>query len=171
MKNNLKKYIDHLEIKAKIQSLANILNQTYQGKQVVIIGVLKGSICFLSDLIRELDFTFTVEFINAYSYGMKGKNPNITKIGEIAFCVKDKEVILLDDIFDRGETLHKIYKELLLKKPKSITNIVLLKKRKKRLVDFQPEYFLFEIEDDFVVGYGLDYKEMYRGLKDICIMN
>jgi len=170
MKNEFEKYIDSLEIKQKISLLAEDLNLQYHGKHVILIGVLKGSICFLSDLIRELNFSFSIEFVRAQSYGMHGKEAKEIKLFDFDFDVSNKELILVDDIFDRGITLDKICQNLMKAQPKSLKTVVLLKKRKKHDSKLEPDYFLFEVDDRFVVGYGLDYKEEYRGLKDICFV-
>ncbi len=170
MTNKFEKYIQSSEIQQKIKLLADDLNQEYYGKHAVIIGVLKGSICFLSDLIRELNFSFSVEFVRAQSYGMHGKEAKDTKLSDFDFDVSNQNLILVDDIFDRGVTLDKICQNLMKGDPKSLKTAVLLKKRKKHESALKPDYFLFEIDDRFVVGYGLDYKEEYRGLKDICFV-
>jgi len=170
MTNKFEKYIESSAIQQKIKFLADELNREYHGKHAVIIGVLKGSICFLSDLIRELDFSFSIEFVRAQSYGMHGKEAKETKLFNFDFNVSNQNLILIDDIFDRGVTLDKICKNLMKGDPKSLKTAVLLKKKKEHESRLTPDYFLFEIDDRFVVGYGLDYKEEYRGLKDICFV-
>ena len=170
MTNKIEKYIDSSEIKQRIKLLACDLNQQYKGKHAIVIGVLKGSICFLADLIRELDFSFSIEFVRAQSYGMHGKNPKDIKLFDLDFDVSNQNLILIDDIFDRGVTLEKISQTLINANPKSLKTVVLLKKKKKQESKTHPDHFLFEIEDRFVVGYGLDYKEEYRGLADICFI-
>jgi len=171
MTNKFEKYIDRLEIKRKIKLLACELNQQYHGKHAIVIGVLKGSICFLADLIRELDFSFSVEFVRAQSYGMHGKKPKDIKLFDFDFDVSDQNLILIDDIFDRGITLDKISQSLIKARPKSLRTVVLLKKKKTHDSKIKPDHFLFEIDDRFVVGYGLDYKEEYRNLADICFID
>jgi len=166
----MKKYIDSSKIKHEIKLFAKTLNSEYKQKDVVIVGVLKGCICFLSDLIRELNFNFSIEFVQAQSYGMKGDVAQDTVIQPFDFNVNDQDVILLDDIFDRGATLHSIYQKLLKAGAKSIKTVVLLKKKTNNLCEFKPDHYLFEIENKFVIGYGLDYKEKYRGLKSIYSM-
>lgn len=158
------------QIQQKIAFLANEINAQYQNQEVTIIVILKGAICFLVDLMRHLRFPFTLEFISASSYGMRGKKPGEVIVRGIEnLDLKDKEVLLLDDIFDTGKTLETIVKEIEKKRTKTLQIAVLLKKKGTSKTTVDPDFVCFDIEDHFVVGYGLDYKEHFRGLEGIHI--
>ena len=130
--------------------------------------VLKGSFILVSDLIRHLHLPIRIEAVQAMSYGeggiVKGEQ-EIAGVGSLD--IKDRHVLLIDDIFDTGETLAELSRKIHEKKPASLRSLVLLTKDVPRNTDFRPDISLFDIEDRFVVGYGLDYKEYYRGLPDI----
>ncbi len=160
--------ISEQEIAKEVEAVAADLNQHYQNREVVIIGILKGSICFLSDLIRHLEFPFQIEFVTASSYGLRGTKPGELKLsGFDALDLKGKEVLLVDDIYDTGRTLSSVFHALEKKDPKCLSSIVLLRKEVDQLGDIIPDWVCFDIEDHFVLGYGLDYKELFRGLKAI----
>lgn len=155
-------------IAEKIQEVARQLNHDFTGREVTLISVLKGSILLTSDLMRQLDIPFTIEFIQAKSYGMRGTTPGELIIeGLEKLHLKNKEVLLIDDIYDTGKTLQEISQKIQEYNPKSLTTLVLLKKQRADHPAARPDYVCFDIEDHFVVGYGLDYKEKYRGLKGI----
>jgi hypoxanthine phosphoribosyltransferase len=155
-------------ISKKIASFAQILNQKFQGQQLHIIMILKGSLCFVADLIRKLDIAFTIDAISCSSYGQKGTSRGTLSIeGLNQIDVKGHDVLLVDDIFDTGFTLATVAKLIQDKEPRSLATAVLLDKPAKKQVDFAPDYTLFSVEDRFVIGYGLDYKELYRGLPGI----
>ncbi len=164
--------IKHEEIHKKIVQFSKILAQEFEGQAVVLIMIMKGAICFAADLIRELPFNFSLEYISCESYGMKGTLSTDLKVfGVERLDLKGKTVIVLDDIFDTGRTIEKVLQELKKQKPKLLKTLFLLSKKRRRDSLFSADYFLFEIEDVFVIGYGMDYKEQYRGLKDICYIS
>ncbi len=168
--SNLNLLISPEDINSKIIQTAYKIDEDYFGKEIVIIMIMKGSFVFVSDLIREIKTPFSVETINASSYGKKGSKRGKLKIeGLDKLNLKGKHVLLIDDIFDSGNTLNSVSKKIEEKNPASVkTVIMLLKKTPNRLENATlPNYYLFEIEDDFVIGYGLDYKEYFRGLKGI----
>lgn len=167
-KDNLELLISPQEISQKIKEVAAQINEEYRGKDLVIIMVMKGAICIGADLIRELDIPCTIECVKASSYGQNG-----TKRGELVISgvekvdLSSKHVLIVDDIFDTGNTMTNIIKRLQEKEPKSVKTLVLLSKKIHRDVVYTPDFSLFEINNRFVVGYGLDYKEYYRGLPGI----
>ncbi|EKE21519.1 MAG: hypothetical protein ACD_7C00207G0002 [uncultured bacterium] len=168
--SNIEMLIDHKEIKSKIFQTVQKIDEDYKNEEIVVLMLLKGSIIFASDFIRELKTPFTLETITCSSYGLKGtQRGGLTIQGLEKLNLESKNVLIIDDIFDSGNTLSNVRKEILKKNPKSVKSVVLLlKDTPKRLKNVElPEYFLFEIEDKFVIGYGLDYKEYLRGLKDI----
>lgn len=158
------------EIKNKISQVAQALDRTYQGEELTIVMVMKGALCLTADLIRQLQTPCTVEYVQAASYGQKGAQRGELKlIGLEDLHLVGKNVLLVDDVYDSGETLTRILSKLEEKHPKTLKSLVLLSKNAKRNVTYTPDYVLFSIENQFVIGYGLDYKEGYRGLPGIYI--
>ncbi|NDD58703.1 MAG: hypoxanthine phosphoribosyltransferase [Chlamydiae bacterium] len=163
--NSYQLMITEEDILKKISSLAEDLNEKYHDKQLVIVMILKGSICFVADLIRRLKIPFVLEAIRCESYGLKGvERGALTISGLDLIDFKDKYVLVVDDIFDSGYTLHSVLEQIQLQKPKSLISAVLLAKNVDRHVLAKPDYVLFNIKNEFVIGYGLDFKELYRGL-------
>ncbi len=132
--------------------------------------VLKGALCLTADLIRALKTPLTLETIKAKSYGQRGAlRGELILEGLEEIDLESKNILLVDDIFDSGETLRQIVAKLTLKNPKSLRSLVLLSKNTPRETGYLPDYALFHIENLFVIGYGLDYKEHYRGLPGIYV--
>lgn len=155
-------------ISLRVHEIALELDREYQGKELLVIGVLKGSIFLISDLLRALSTPTQLEFVRARSYGPRGaQRGELTLEGLDALDITSKDVLLVDDIFDSGETLRGILARLQEKKPSSLKSLVLLSKKVPRAHAILPDFVLFEVENLFVVGYGLDYKEHYRGLPGI----
>lgn len=161
--------IPQTEILYKIRQTSAQLNRDYQDKELTIIMIMKGALCITSDLIHCLNVPFTLECIKASSYGKNGtSNGKLTLADMDNLDLFGKDVLIIDDIFDTGNTMRTIVEQLREKKPNSIKTLVLLLKKKLREDNtYQPDYALFEIENRFVIGYGLDYKELYRGLPGI----
>jgi hypoxanthine phosphoribosyltransferase len=158
------------EIKQKIIQIAQALDEEYIGKEIKIIMILKGSFIFVADLIREMKTPFTIDVISCHSYGQRGKKRGKLEIeGLEKLDLKSQHVLVIDDIFDSGNTLNSLCQELMKKELSSLkTLVLLLKKNPKRLKDVcLPNHFIFELENKFVIGYGLDYKEYFRNLKGV----
>lgn len=154
----------------KIIQVAQEIQKEDLQDELVIIMVMKGAICLVADLIRHLSIPCMLESIHASSYGLKGVNRGeLTISGIERLNITGKRALIVDDIFDTGHTLSVVTAELQKLKPKTLKSLVLLSKKKKRSSSFAPNYVLFEIEDEFVVGYGLDHKEKYRNLPGIYI--
>ncbi len=163
--------ISENEIRSKIAEAARQIDAEYRGEELTIIMVMKGAICLVADLIRALKTPLTIESIKASSYGQLGTlrgGLTFAGLGDVDLSLKN--ILLIDDIYDSGETLTQIMAHLKEKKPKTLKTLVLLSKKVKRKSSYVPDYVLFEIENLFVVGYGLDYKEHYRGLPGIYVM-
>lgn len=159
--------IPHEEIQDKIAKIATQLETDYNREEIVIVMIMKGAICLVADLMRAISSPCLIESIQASSYGNQGKiRGNLQIKGIEALELTSKNVLIVDDIFDSGNTLFQVHQALAEKNPKSLKSLVLLSKNVSCL-DYQPDYILFSIEDRFVVGYGLDYKEYHRGLKGI----
>lgn len=160
------------EIGAKIHEVATSINRDFAGKDLVIVMVLKGAICLVADLIRELDIPLDVEAVQCSSYGANGtKRGELQVIGADQIHVCNRDVLIVDDIFDSGNTMTTLIHTFKKQNPRSIQSCVLLYKHGvSKVSDYRPEYVLFDIEDLFVVGYGLDFKEKYRGLPDVSVL-
>jgi hypoxanthine phosphoribosyltransferase len=169
---SLEKIISGEEIASRIEKMAKVLEQDYKGQEIYVLAILKGSLWFATDLIQVLKLPNSLGTVSCSSYGSNGMvSGNLTISGFEKLDISNKHVIVIDDICDTGKTLSTIVKKLQELKPKSLKSMVLLSKKNSRTVDYQPDYTLFEIENLFVVGYGLDYKEYYRGLSDIYILS
>ena len=156
--------IEYKSIQSKINNFATQLNSEYINKELIIICILKGAVPFLKDLCNNLNIDYDIYFMDINSY--KGMERNKITSENITFDVKNKHILVIDDICDTGHTLKYITEELKNKNPKTIITAVLLNKVIKSKV-FNANTSLFEIPDKFVVGYGLDFNNKYRFLKDI----
>jgi hypoxanthine phosphoribosyltransferase len=154
------------EIHSRVQDLATFIISRYPDtSQLVLVGVLKGSFVFLSDLIRLLPSNLEVDFIQASSYGKGMSSSRIVKIvKDLSLSITDKDVILIEDIIDSGNTIQTIKDLLSTKLPKSLILCSLLSKPARRETDVSIEWVGFTIPDLFIVGYGLDVNEKYRNL-------
>lgn len=166
-----KMLISPTSIHERLQEIAHQIEHDYQGKDLVIVMVMKGALCIVADLIRVLDLPFNVEAVQCCSYGASGKERKELKVfGLDRISVHNRDVLIVDDIFDSGHTIATLVQEIQKHEPRSIKTCVLLKKNVPRETKLIPDYSLFEIENLFVVGYGLDYKEEYRGLPGIYVI-
>lgn len=164
----LEELISQDVISQKVKDFGRMLNADYEGHHLTIIMVMKGAFCFAADLIRQLHIPCSVECIRASSYGYRGvKRGKLTIVGLDDLKIKSQHVLVVDDIFDSGNTLVGIIDQLKEKQPKSLKTLVLLSKNVTRTIDYIPDYVMFNVEDRFVVGCGLDYKEYYRGLPGV----
>lgn len=159
------------EIDDRVQRLADEISRDYEGKELVLIGILKGAFVFMADLIRCLRIPCEVDFVRLASYGtgtVSTGNIMITK--DIETQIRGRDVLIVEDIVDTGLTLAFLIDKLKEREPESLRVCVLLDKKERRKVPFEAEYVGFDIPDRFVVGYGLDFNEMYRFLPDICVI-
>ena len=159
------------EIDDRVQRLADEISRDYEGKELVLIGILKGAFVFMADLIRCLRIPCEVDFVRLASYGtgtVSTGNIMITK--DIETQIRGRDVLIVEDIVDTGLTLAFLIDKLKEREPESLKVCVLLDKKERRKVPFEAEYVGFDIPDRFVVGYGLDFNEMYRFLPDICVI-
>jgi len=160
--------ISEEEIRAKVRELAARINADYKGRSPLLVGILKGAFVFLADLIREMDLPVEVDFIATSSYGHSTESTGIVKIiKDLNQNITDRDVLLVEDIVDTGLTLRYLYNLLLSRNPRSLEICVLLDKKERRKVEVPVKYVGFEVPDLFLVGYGLDYAEKFRGLKYI----
>jgi hypoxanthine phosphoribosyltransferase len=165
---NFTKYLNRHELDAAVQSIANRLNTDYAGKEVVLVGVLKGAIIFMADLVRHLKLDCEVEFVRLSSYGRsRTSSGTVTVIKDIQADVRGKHVLIIEEIIDSGRTLKFLYDRLKTAGPESVEIVTLLDKAAKRIVDVPVKYVGRPIEDQFLIGYGLDLEERCRNLPDV----
>lgn len=156
------------EIEERLERVARQLETFYEGEEVTIVMIMKGSFMLIADLMRHLHLPLRLETIQCSSYGSKGMSKGDLKVAGISSIeAKGKHLLIIDDVFDTGETLSEVIKHFKKKEPASIKSLVLLSKDVPHQTVYRPDLILFDIEDRFVVGYGLDYKEYYRNLPDI----
>ena len=171
-KNIQEVLLTEAQIKERIQQLGKILSEEYRDKNPVVIGVLKGVVIFYADMIRQLTVPCQMEFLWVSSYEGTDSTGNVVLKRDIGTDIKGRHVLILEDIFDTGNSLSFVREHLLAKEPASLKICTLLDKpsRRKPEVTFQADYVGFTIPNAFVVGYGLDYDEYYRNLPYIGIM-
>ena len=162
---------DEDTIHAKVAELAARITADYAGRDLVLVGVLKGAAVFLSDLARLIALPVTVDYVRASSYGMSTTSSGRVAVSRDAGTdVRGKDVLLVDTIVDTGETLARLYGMFEEKGPASVRAVVLLDKRSRRTADVPLAYVGFELPDEFVVGYGVDRAERYRNLPYIAVV-
>jgi len=165
---NFTKYLNRHEIEASIQSLAHRINTDYEGKELVLVAVLKGAILFLADLVRFLKVNHEVEFVRLSSYGKaRSSSGTVTILKDIQADIRNKHVLIIEEIIDSGRTLKFLHERLKAAGPASVEIVTLLDKSAKRVVDVSVKYVGRTIDDQFLVGYGLDLEEKARNLPDI----
>ncbi|TDV23578.1 hypoxanthine phosphoribosyltransferase [Mycoplasmopsis mustelae] len=160
-------------IEDKIKNCAQWVNQTYQNsKDLIIVGLLKGSIPFLAQLIKDVTIDHSIDFMTASSYAGSSESKGSVKIVmDLAQDIKYKDVLIVEDIIDSGITLEKISDILLARQPKSLRILTLMDKPYHRKTKIQADYFGFQVPDAFLVGFGLDYKERLRNLPYVGIFD
>lgn len=159
------------EIANRVAELGKQISEDYKGESVTLVCTLRGASIFFADLVREIEGDVEIDFIAVSSYGAGTKSSGEVKmIKDLSEPIKDKNVIIVEDIIDTGITLCYLKKLLLARAPKSLKVCSLLDKPSRRQVDFKGDYIGFEIENEFVVGYGLDYGEKMRNFKDVCVL-
>ena len=160
------------QIKNRIKELGEILTAEYADKNPVIIGVLKGVVVFYSDMIREIKVPCQLDFMWISSYAGTTSTGNMEVKRDVTVDIKDRHVLILEDIFDTGNSLDYTYRHLMFKQPASLKICTLLDKpeRRKPGITLQADYVGFTIPNEFVVGYGLEYNEHYRNLTYIGVL-
>lgn len=159
------------EIKNKVKELGKKITEDYKGKDLVVICVLKGAIMFVSDLIKEIKVPLAIDFMAVSSYGNSTKSSGVVKIiKDLDDSIEGKDVLIVEDIIDSGLTLSYLLDNLKSRDPESMEICTLLDKPSGRKADVNTKYVGFEIKDEFVVGYGLDYAEKYRNVPHIFVL-
>lgn len=160
------------EMRTRIRELGKQITADYAGKDLILVGVLKGAYAFYADLARAIRIPMRVDFIVVTSYGSKSKTSGKVKmVTDLTENIKGKDVLLVEDIVDSGLTAQYLVKTLSKRKPKSIKVCTLLSKPERQAVDVQIDYVGFQIPDQYVVGYGLDYQQQYRNLPYLAVLD
>ncbi len=162
--DNVKVMITKEEIESKVKELGKRISRDYAGKELTLIGVLKGSFIFLSDLVRAIDLPVEIDFICAKSYQGTTSTGVVNVKMDTILDIEGKSVILVEDILDTGKTLSALRETLLSRGASDVKIVTFLDKPARRKIDISADYSCYTIEDRFVVGYGLDYDEKYRNL-------
>lgn len=159
------------EISKRVKELGMQITNDLKGEEVIVIGVLKGCIVFFSDLIRELDIKLDLDFMICSSYeDSTSSSGNVKIIKDINVDVKDKVVVVVEDIIDSGRTMKNLKEIFNVRQCKDFKICTLLDKKERRVVDIEADYIGFDVPNEFVVGYGLDYAGKYRNLPEIGVL-
>ena len=163
--------IGEAELKAIVKRIAKEINEDYKGKNLLLVGLLKGSVVFMADLMKELEVDCKIDFICVSSYGSSTEsNGRVNLIKDVSQPVEGMDVLIVEDIIDSGNTLSFILKYFEAKGVSSVKICTLLSKPDRRVVEIPVDYIGAEIPDEFVIGYGLDYAENYRSLPYVGIL-
>ena len=168
-KSKSKKYIDYSEITSNCQKIAKLLNRSEIAKSnnLVVIVVMNGGFFFSAELLKFINNHFLFDYVQTSRYKNNIQGGEIDLVREPVLDVFKKDILLLDDIFDEGDTLDFLKKYFISKNVSSFTSVTLLKKNKKRLINIEPDYHCFDVDDNYFFGFGMDYKGFYRNLQDI----
>jgi hypoxanthine phosphoribosyltransferase len=159
------------EIEEKVREIGARITEDYRGENPLLIGVLRGAVVVMSDLIRNIDLQCELDFMDISSYGSGTSSSGVVRIlKDLEEDITDRHVLIVEDIIDTGLTLSYLRRSLLARGPASLEICALLSKPSRRRADLDVRYLGFEVPDEFVVGYGLDYAGAYRNLPDICVL-
>jgi hypoxanthine phosphoribosyltransferase len=160
------------EMRTRLRELGRQISADYAGKELVLVGVLKGAYAFYADLARAIRIPLRIDFIVVKSRGSKAaRGAQVKQMTELTEDIKGKDVLLVEDIVDSGVTVQHLLKSLSRRKPRSIKVCALLSKPERRLVDVAVDYVGFKIPNKYVVGYGLDYQQQYRNLPYLAVLD
>ena len=160
------------ELQRRVAELGEQISKDYAGRPLLLVGVLKGAVFFLSDLMRFIDIPVEVDFMAVASYGSATDSSGVVRIlKDLDAAIDDRDVLIVEDIVDSGLTLQYLLRNLGSRNPRTLEVCALLTKPERRKVDLPTRYIGFEIPDKFVVGYGLDYAERYRNLPFVAVLD
>ena len=159
------------KLQERVTGLANQIKSDFKNSDLIVVGLLTGTIVFLADLIRKIDLPLRLDFIGVSSYGNDTESSELVFTKELKIDVKNQDLLIVDDILDTGKTLKTVIDKLKTMQPRKISTCVLLSKKSRRKYEIPADYVGFEISNEFVVGYGLDYAEQYRNLPFIGALN
>lgn len=170
-KHHIDMMIDEAAVNMRIKELGEKISSDYAGKTVYLICILKGSVYFTCELAKRITVPVIMDFMQCSSYGAATKSSGVVKLSkDLDMAITDKDVIIIEDIIDSGRTLSHLKKLLAQRNPASLRICTLLDKPDRRVADVDVDYVGFQIEDKFVVGYGLDYDQLYRNLPYIGVV-
>lgn len=159
------------QLQKKITEMGKAISKDYKGKNLMLIGVLKGAFMFMGDLTKNIDIPLTLDFMAVSSYGSSTESSGVVRIlKDLDYSIEGKDIVIIEDIIDTGLTLSYLVKNLKSRGANSVKICTLLDKPERRLVDVDIQYKGFDIPDEFVVGYGIDFAESYRNLPYVCIL-
>jgi len=159
------------DLERRVVELAGEIDRDYAGRDLIMIGVLKGAVIFMADLMRELETPCEVDFMAVSSYGSATDSSGVVRIlKDLDASIADRDVLLVEDIVDSGLTLHYLLKNLRAREPRSLEVCALLTKPERRRIDLPIRYVGFEIPNRFAIGYGLDHAQRYRNLRYVAAL-
>jgi len=171
-REHLKILLRRAALQRRVREMGRQITRDFRGQRVHLVGVLKGACFFLSDLARNIELETSVDFMAVASYGKGSKSSGEVRLNkDLDTSIEGLNVILVEDILDTGLTLNYLIRVLQQRKPKVLRIAALLDKPSRRIQEVKADYIGFQIPNEFVVGYGLDYAERYRNLKDVCILS
>ena len=163
--------ISEEQIRNRIKELGAQITKDYEDKKLLLVGILNGCVYFMTDLSREIDKLLQIDFMVVSSYGSSTSTSGVVKIiKDLNKSIEGFDVLIIEDIVDTGLTLSYIKEVLEARKPNSVKICTLVNKIGRRKVDIDVDYVGFEIPDEFIIGYGMDYAEKYRNLPDLCVL-
>ena len=166
----MKLLISKDDIKKRVKQLADNISKDYKGKSPIFVGILNGCYVFMADLLREVSIDTEIDFVKIRSYEADSSTGTIKFRKDISADINNRHIIIVEDIIDSGFTINFFVNRLKNSGPKSVAVASILFKKEVAKIDFEVDYVGFEIPPEFVVGYGLDYDEKYRNLKDIMVL-
>jgi hypoxanthine phosphoribosyltransferase len=159
------------DIQEKLTEIGERITEDYKGERLLLVGVLRGAVIVLGDLMRKIDLPCEIDFMDISSYGTGTSSSGVVRIlKDLEEDITDRHVLVVEDIIDTGLTLSYLLRSLQARKPASLNIFALLSKPSRRRVELGVKYLGFEVPDEFVVGYGLDFAGAYRNLPDICVL-
>ncbi len=155
-------------IAKEVERLAQEISEDFRDEEVLVVCVLKGSFLFVADLVRAITIPTAIDFVRLASYGSETRSSGIVEIRkDLEMPLKNRNVVIVEDIVDSGHTIETLYHRLSLREPKSLKVCTLIDKKGRREVDFEADYVGLTMDDGFIIGYGLDLDEKYRNLNEI----
>jgi hypoxanthine phosphoribosyltransferase len=160
------------DIQKRVKEIASQISKDYAGRELVVIGILKGAFIFMSDLVREISIPCKIDFARLASYGTSSESSGkVVMTKDIETSIKGRDILIVEDIVDTGLTLQYLVDWLKERNPHSLKICVFLNKRKRRKVSLEADYVGFTVDDGFVVGYGLDFDEQFRFFPDVYVID
>lgn len=167
----LKLLFSREEIAAQVRRLGDEISRDHPDREILLVGVLKGSFLFFSDLVRNISSPVLVDFVRLASYGSETYSSGSVEFRmDMELSVRDRDVIIIEDIIDTGLTLEALHRRILLREPRSLKICTLIDKKARRKTLVEADYVGITMDDGFIIGYGLDFDERYRNLSDIYLM-